>query len=390
MKLLKKAPLFLLLLLSGSFFLFAAVMGRNTVYAEIPYEYADKPVFSLVFQGWKEGIYPWQAVQHFVAKEEEVQDIEIENQNREEFSVHPDVSGTEDPGEEEFVEQELPELAKVPVLEGEKTSVLPEHNEEAGKGNADDIQTTVIPTPEPTPYSIKNIRTEPLRESTREEYLNHISADIYGDAGVLRAAEYAFVPVTEPYFEDALFIGDSRTVGLRDYTDLSDHAKFLCETSLTIQKVFTKSFKGEGTLEEILNANDFGKIYLMLGINELGVGTTEDYMDCYTQVIDRIHELEPNALLFIQANMHVAESKSNEDKIFNNQNIEARNRAIATLADNTQVFYLDVNEVVCDENGYLKEEYTYDQIHLLGRYNDIWKAFLMEKGVVSNGKNNEQ
>lgn len=390
MKLLKKAPLFLLLLLSGSFFLFAAVMGRNTVYAEIPYEYADKPVFSLVFQGWKEGIYPWQVVQHLASKEEEVQDIEIENHNREEISTHPDVSGTEDSEAEEFVEQELPEQAKVPVLEGEEPSELPEHKEEAGKGNADDIQTAVIPTPEPTPYSIKNIRTEPLRESTREEYLNHISADIYGDAGVLRAAEYAFVPVTEPYFEDALFIGDSRTVGLRDYTDLSDHAKFLCETSLTIQKVFTKSFKGEGTLEEVLNANDFGKIYLMLGINELGVGTTEDYMDCYTQVIDRIHELEPNALLFIQANMHVAESKSNEDKIFNNQNIEARNRAIATLADNIQVFYLDVNEAVCDENGYLKEEYTYDQIHLLGRYNDIWKAFLMEKGVVANGKNNEQ
>ena len=44
----------------------------------------------------------------------------------------------------------------------------------------------------------------PLRGSTEEEYLSHISADIYGDAGVQKAAEYPFVAVDESYFDDAL------------------------------------------------------------------------------------------------------------------------------------------------------------------------------------------
>ncbi len=387
MKLLKKAPLFLILLISGIFFLLAAVLGRTTVYAGISHDLAAQPVLSVVFQGWKEGIYPW----HVMIENENVPGLPDKADGTEMLPDETGVpfAGTEDSVVAEITVEEVPEQAKVPVLYGEETPDVPIGKEEGTLTDGQNVQSAVIPTAEPVPYSIKNIRTEPLRESTREEYLNHISADIYGDAGVLRAAEYAFVPVTESYFDDALFIGDSRTVGLRDYTDLSEHAFFLCETSLTIQKVLTKEFKGKGTLEEVLNSKDFGKIYLMLGINELGVGTTEDYMASYTQVIDRIHELEPEALIFIQANMHVSESKSNADKIFNNQNIEARNRAIATLSDNVQVFYIDVNAAVCDENGYLKDEYTYDMIHLLGRYNDIWKQFLLSKGVDTKSLNNE-
>ena len=82
-----------------------------------------------------------------------------------------------------------------------------------------------------------------------------------------------------------MFIGDSRTVGLRNYTDLSEHADFLCETSMTIYKVLSTKFKGMGTVEEVLNAKDYTKIYLMIGINELGRGTTEDFMEKYTEAI---------------------------------------------------------------------------------------------------------
>lgn len=221
----------------------------------------------------------------------------------------------------------------------------------------------------------------PIRETTQEEYMNHISADIYGDAGRKRALEYEFTEVDETWFDDALFIGDSRTVGLHDYTTLSEHADFLCETSLTIHKVLKHNFKGYGTIEDVLAAKEYGKIYISVGINELGTGTTETFMEAYTQVIHTLQELEPDARIVIQGSMFVSEKKSNEDKIFNNSNIVARNNAIATLADNQQIFYIDVNEAVCDENGHLIEEYTYDQIHLLGRYNDLWKEYLLQHGI---------
>ena len=190
-----------------------------------------------------------------------------------------------------------------------------------------------------------------------------------------------FVDVDQSYLDDAVFIGDSRTVGLHDYTDLSEHADFLCKTSLTIYKVLEENFKGMGTVEEVLKKKQYGKIYIMVGINELGRGTTEDFMAKYTEVVDTLHEWDPDARIIIQGIMKVSGKKDAEDKVFNNSNITGRNHAIATLADNYHIFYIDMNEAVCDEEGNLNAEYTHDQIHLLGMYNDLWKDFLMTKGI---------
>lgn len=250
------------------------------------------------------------------------------------------------------------------------------------------VSPTSAPSPTPTP-EFKEGRYEPLRESTREEYLNHISADIYGDDGVKRAAKYEFREVPIEYFDDALFIGDSRTVGLSKYTDLSEHATFLCETSLTAEKVFKSNYKGKGQLADYLTDYEYGKIYLMVGINELGTGTTEYFMEKYTGVVDTIHEYQPDALIFIQAVMNVDKEKNDTDPIYNNSNITGRNHAIATLADNETFFYIDVNEAVCDEEGNLSGELTFDHLHLVGSANELWKEFLMKHGVVRDDKEEE-
>lgn len=355
MKFIKQSPLFLLLLVSGFLLTLIAIVGKDNIYDEQEYDPLKAPLLSVVFTGINENLYPWQLLQ---SKEETEVMAEIE-------------SGAEDESNEPAAGS--PEVTKAePSPEASlKPSAAPSSSPAA------------VPTkaPDPTPVPYGEERPAPLRESTEEEYLNHISADIYGDVGILKAATYDFVTVDESYFDDALFIGDSRTVGLRDYTDLSEHADFYCETSLTIYKVMEENFKGLGTIEEALGAKDYGKIYIMVGINELGRGTTEDFMAKYTEVVDRLHELEPEAKIIIQGIMRVSGEKSESDAIFNNSNINARNRAIATLADNETIFYIDVNEVVCDEEGNLNGDYTFDQIHLLGVYDDLWKQFLLSHGI---------
>ena len=355
MKFIKQSPLFLLLLVSGFLLTLIAIVGKDNIYDEQEYDPLKAPLLSVVFTGINENLYPWQLLQ---SKEETEVMAEIE-------------SGAEDESNEPAAGS--PEVTKAePSPEASlKPSAAPSSSPAAVPTNA----------PDPTPVPYGEERPAPLRESTEEEYLNHISADIYGDVGILKAATYDFVTVDESYFDDALFIGDSRTVGLRDYTDLSEHADFYCETSLTIYKVMEENFKGLGTIEEALGAKDYGKIYIMVGINELGRGTTEDFMAKYTEVVDRLHELEPEAKIIIQGIMRVSGEKSESDAIFNNSNINARNRAIAALADNETIFYIDVNEVVCDEEGNLNGDYTFDQIHLLGVYDDLWKQFLLSHGI---------
>ena len=370
MKWIRKAPLFFMVVSTGILFTVLAIAGKNSIYSSQEYEPLKEPVLTVMFTGVNDGIYPWQLL------DRSVKETSMETAVTGEEAQGPESEQAEKTNAEEDKDAESKEVAKAVMPTTAKEGTIKETQMPAAAA-----MPTALPTPEPTPYSIQNERLEPLRESTEKEYLNHISADIYGDAGVVRAASYEFEQVDESYFDDALFIGDSRTVGLHDYTDLKEHATFLCETSLTIYKVMEEDFKDLGTVEEVLEKGDYKKIYLMIGINELGRGTTEDFMAKYTEVVDKLHELEPEALIFIQGNMRVSEEKSSDDKIFNNDNINARNNAVATLADNIQVFYIDVNEVVCDEEGNLNAEYTFDQIHLLGVYNDLWKQFLMEHGA---------
>ena len=177
-------------------------------------------------------------------------------------------------------------------------------------------------------------------------------------------------------------IGDSRMVGLRDYTELNEHADFRCETSLTISKVFSSDFRGKGGVEKALKSKDYGKIYIMVGVNELGTGTTEDFIGEYEEVINRLHELEPEAKIFILSIMNIDRERSDSDKVFNNTNILGRNNAIATLADNEVFFYININEAVCDEDGYLRDDIRGDHLHLMGASNAIVEEYLMEHGVL--------
>lgn len=380
-RLFKKCPFLLLLTGTGILFSLIGLWGHKNIYAGQEYDPLREPALVMMFQGLKEDIYPWQILEQESAPVMAQKEEPGPGTEKQEESAGADTvsgggiresegqgsgSGKEPAKEEqkEEPEQEEAPVQKTPSPQGDEEEENPPKEEE-----------------EQEEEELPKGRIEPLRESTREEYLNHISADIYGDVGVRRAAEYEFTQVDESYFDDALFIGDSRTVGLRDYTDLSEHADFYCETSLTIQKILTENFPGLGTIEEALAGKAYGKIYIMLGINELGLGTTENFMEKYTEVVDFLCEKAPQARIFVQGIMRVTGKKHHSDAIFNNNNINARNNAIATLADNEQIFYIDVNEVVCDEEGHLNTEYTYDQLHLLGMYNDLWKQFLMSHGV---------
>lgn len=194
----------------------------------------------------------------------------------------------------------------------------------------------------------------------------------------------SFHPVDDSYFSDAVFIGDSRTVGLHDYGGLND-STFYATVGMNIYNLWTEKFcevDGEKvTLEEALKAKQYGKIYFQIGINEMGRGTLDGFTTAYEESVKKFRELQPDAVIFVQGIMKVAKEKSDKDPIFNNVGIEQRNERIAALADGKNIFYLDMNEVVCDEDGNLKSNLTFDDVHLYGSKYDIWVDYLKEKGI---------
>ena len=198
------------------------------------------------------------------------------------------------------------------------------------------------------------------------------------------ANSYSFTTADDNYFQDACFIGDSRTVGISQYSGI-ENATFLCKNSLSIYDYDKKKLNYEGekkSVREILTEKDFSKIYLMVGINECGTGTPETFFNSYKEVVMDIRSLQPNALIFIQGNLLVTESKSSESDSITNENISARNRLIATLANQQDIFYIDINESSLCEDGSLISDYTWDQVHIRAQYYPIWKDFLLKHAIV--------
>lgn len=202
--------------------------------------------------------------------------------------------------------------------------------------------------------------------------------------------EPVFVTVEDEYFSDAVFIGDSRTVGMCEYGGLEEISTFYASTGLTVYKIFDAAIvevpgqKKKITIEEALEENSFAKIYLMIGINEMGVGTVETFTEKYREVVEHLQELQPDAIIYIQGIIKVTTERSDQGDYINNEGIEARNLELEKLADNRSIFYLDVNPLICDETGGLVDSYTFDGVHLKAKYIQIWKDYLKENAVQIN------
>lgn len=189
--------------------------------------------------------------------------------------------------------------------------------------------------------------------------------------------------VGKEYFDDALFIGDSRTVGISEYGDLNN-ATFFANIGMSVYNVFEKNVSvpkvGKLKLEQLLTYKKFGKIYIMLGINELGYNQ-EKTLKKYKDLLKFVQEKQSNAIIYIEANLHVAAERSNKDKTINNININKINNEISKLADNEKIFFIDVNEKFDDENGNLSSNYTQDNVHIYAKYYKEWSDWLSQNAV---------
>ena len=177
--------------------------------------------------------------------------------------------------------------------------------------------------------------------------------------------------VEKSYFNDALYV-------------YLNNATFFAYTGMSVYNVFSKTVSvpkvGKLNLEQLLSSKKFGKIYIMLGINELGYNTNQT-LENYKKLVDYIKDNQSSAIIYIQANLHVASKKSDKDSIVNNTNINKFNDQISKFADNKRIFYIDINEKFDDDNGNLNSNYTSDNVHIYAKYYKEWSNWLCQNAV---------
>ena len=105
------------------------------------------------------------------------------------------------------------------------------------------------------------------------------------------------------------------------------------------------------------------------------------FLENYKKLVDYIKDSQSSAIIYIQANLHVASKKSDKDSIVNNTNINKFNDQISKFADNKRIFYIDINEKFDDDNGNLNSNYTSDNVHIYAKYYKEWSNWLCQNAV---------
>lgn len=187
-------------------------------------------------------------------------------------------------------------------------------------------------------------------------------------------------------------------MGLRDYSVGNlKNATFFCHEGMSAPRAVRDEFDctsgvdasgkkttyGKYTLAELLTEKKFGKIYVMVGINELGYPSSSIAKGLQV-LADTIRQYQPDTVIFFCANLHVTKeySDSGAGKYVTNPKINEVNSAIAKLADGKNSFYIDVNEYFDDASHALTAGISGDGVHVYGKYYREWSVWLCTKGIV--------
>ena len=185
-------------------------------------------------------------------------------------------------------------------------------------------------------------------------------------------------PVALDWYDDVLFIGDSRTVGLRDYCRIGN-AEFFCTVGMTVFD-YPDTWAGDEnfdsqTLDSLLSSRAYGKIIISLGLNEIGY-PHDKVMEAYGEMLEFIRERQPDAYIILQSVMTVGREKVRDAWYYAPENIYALNEQIMALADGEKIFYIDPNEEFADAEHFLLSDMSGDGAHLYVNQYPRWVEWL--------------
>lgn len=186
--------------------------------------------------------------------------------------------------------------------------------------------------------------------------------------------------VDDSYFEDAVFIGDSRMQGFRNLSGITK-GSFVTAVGMELENFYTVSqiatAAGNVTVLDALKNINFSKIYMMLGTNELGAYDMNQVGESYRQVLADIKQLSssPDPIVYVYSVIYVDEPLVTTGDYVNNTNVDAVNMEILKMCKEEGYHYINLNEVL--SNGYhgLISGSAEDGIHLNTDYCKEWLEY---------------
>lgn len=243
-----------------------------------------------------------------------------------------------------------------------------------GDGSTDSPNPTREVTEAPSPTNTGSINpTIPL---------NTMPTDLYG----LSEAE------CEAWFADAVFVGDSLTIGWRDYNNIMlqnnpqffGQTRFLCEKSYgaghAVEPISDTSIHPiyggvQHQIQDSISLMSAKKVFICFGLNDLAIWGIEGTIQNYRDVLNRIIDVNPDVEIYIISAMYMY--RGSEHTILNNSNLRIFNRELIGLCNEMGLEFLDIASHLVDEDGFVLEEYSSDHyVHQTYVAYAIWAQIL--------------
>ena len=190
----------------------------------------------------------------------------------------------------------------------------------------------------------------------------------------------AYTELDDSWFDDVLFIGESRVDGLK-LTARLGNAEYFSDSGVSVFNVLNvtasdQKFQKAG-LADVLSWKKYGKIIIHLGINECGK-YPESFAVQYQRVIDFIRRKQPDAYVILHSLLPVTRDYATSARV-QPSNIAIYNEQIQSLVSDDRIRYISVDKWCTDEESYLLEELTNDGCHPHGQGNLQWAQWIKEE-----------
>lgn len=167
---------------------------------------------------------------------------------------------------------------------------------------------------------------------------------------------------TLSYFDDAVFLGDSRIQGFYMSSGVIN-AEYIYAQGFQVNQ-FSTAANVMGKNGELVTAKDalaalngnFGKVYIGVGLNELG---WESYNFFYTKVceiIDAVREQQPDAIVYVLAVTPVTQRNASGIAWHSLEKIDLFNNKLKQAAEDKKAFYVDWDMPLRGSDRYLRED----------------------------------
>ena len=173
--------------------------------------------------------------------------------------------------------------------------------------------------------------------------------------------------VDSAFFDDAVFVGDSVTLKLSYYAASSGKlgkAQFLTRGSYgvahAVMDTMLLTYQGKDmTIEEAINATGATKVFLMMGMNDIGLYGIDATIENWGKMIDRIQKSCPNVTVYIQSMTPIWTGGEKGD--LNNTNMDIYNEKLKSFAASKSIEFIDVAPYMKDSTGGMATRYCSDE-----------------------------